>query len=198
MAKQKQMRKKEKKTVAVKPRKERKSSLFSSLITKTVIAFVLLILIIVLQGTMSYSSAKDMLIEEAESTLVTTVKAKSDYIGLGMEQVSDRMIEILTSDDVMYYYINGTIDYAMLDDEQSKVKTRIQENLRNLKQISDFVYQLYFFNSKTIGHSTTPLDMTKEYYKNFIASEEGNYMNTTADKYGYFGKHPYLDEQITK
>ena len=198
MAKEKQMRKKEKKTVAVKPRKERKSSLFSSLITKTVIAFVLLILIIVLQGTMSYSSAKDMLIEEAESTLVTTVKAKSDYIGLGMEQVSDRMIEILTSDDVMYYYINGTIDYAMLDDEQSKVKTRIQENLRNLKQISDFVYQLYFFNSKTIGHSTTPLDMTKEYYKNFIASEEGNYMNTTADKYGYFGKHPYLDEQITE
>ncbi len=198
MAKEKQMRKREKKTVAVKPRKERKSSLFSSLITKTVIAFVLLILIIVLQGTMSYSSAKDMLIEEAESTLVTTVKAKSDYIGLGMEQVSDRMIEILTSDDVMYYYINGTIDYAMLDDEQSKVKTRIQENLRNLKQISDFVYQLYFFNSKTIGHSTTPLDMTKEYYKNFIASEEGNYMNTTADKYGYFGKHPYLDEQITE
>ena len=198
MAKEKQMRKREKKTVAVKPRKEGKSSLFSSLITKTVIAFVLLILIVVLQGMMSYSSAKDMLIEEAESTLVTTVKAKSDYIELGMEQVSDRMIEILTSDDVMYYYINGTIDYAMLDDEQSKVKTRIQENLRNLKQISDFVYQLYFFNSKTVGHSTTPLDMTKEYYKNFIASEEGNYINTTADKYGYFGKHPYLDEQITK
>ena len=196
MAKEKQMRKREKKTVAVKPRKERKSSLFSSLITKTVIAFVLLILIIVLQGTMSYSSAKDMLIEEAESTLVTTVKAKSDYIGLGMEQVSDRMIEILTSDDVMYFYINGTIDYAMLDDEQSKVKTRIQENIRNLKQISDFVYQLYFFNSKTVGHSTTPMDMTKEYYKNFIASEEGNYINTTADKYGYFGKHPYLEEQV--
>ena len=196
MAKEKQMRKGEKKTVAVKPRKERKSSLFSSLITKTVIAFVLLILIIVLQGTMSYSSAKDMLIEEAESTLVTTVKAKSDYIGLGMEQVSDRMIEILTGDDVMYFYINGTIDYAMLDEEQSKVKTRIQEDIRNLKQISDFVYQLYFFNSKTVGHSTTPMDMTKEYYKNFIASEEGNYINTTADKYGYFGKHPYLEEQV--
>lgn len=196
MAKEKQMRKREKKTVAVKPRKERKSSLFSSLITKTVIAFVLLILIVVLQGMMSYSSAKDMLIEEAESTLVTTVKAKSDYIGLGMEQVSDRMIEILTGDDVMYFYINGTIDYAMLDEEQSKVKTRIQEDIRNLKQISDFVYQLYFFNSKTVGHSTTPMDMTKEYYKNFIASEEGNYINTTADKYGYFGKHPYLEEQV--
>ena len=196
MAKEKQMRKGEKKTVAVKPRKEGKSSLFSSLITKTVIAFVLLILIVVLQGMMSYSSAKDMLIEEAESTLVTTVKAKSDYIGLGMEQVSDRMIEILTGDDVMYFYINGTIDYAMLDEEQSKVKTRIQEDIRNLKQISDFVYQLYFFNSKTVGHSTTPMDMTKEYYKNFIASEEGNYINTTADKYGYFGKHPYLEEQV--
>jgi len=199
MAKEKQKKKTEnKKEKAVKNQNRKKKSLFNSLITKTVFAFGLLILIVVIQGVMSYSSAKDMLIEEAESALVTTVKAKSDYIELGMEQVSDRMIEILTSDDVMYYYINGTIDYAKLDDEQSKVKTRIQENLRNMKQISDFVYQLYFFNSKTIGHSTTPLDMTKEYYKNFIASEEGNYMNTTADKYGYFGKHPYLDEQITE
>jgi len=175
---------------------KKKGTLLNSLITKTILAFILLILIIVAQGTMSYSSAKNMLIEEAESALVTTVKAKGDFIELGMEQVSDRMIEILTSDDVMYFYINGTIDYAMLDEEQGKVKTRIQENLRNLKQISDFVYQLYFFNSKTVGHATAPMDMTKEYYKNFIASDLGNYINTTADKYGYLGKHDYLEEQV--
>ena len=155
--------KKEKKQKAVKPvtakkaAKTGKSSLFSSLITKTVIAFGLLILMVVVQGVMSYSSAKSMLVEEAESALVTTVEAKGDYIELGMEQVSDRMIEILTGDDVMYYYINGKLDYAMLDEDGTEIKTRIQESLRNLKQISNFVYHLYFFNSKTIGLSTTPI-----------------------------------------
>lgn len=180
----------------VKTKKTAKKSLFNSLITKTVLAFILLILIVVVQGTMSYSSAKDMLIKEAESALVTTVKAKGDYIELGMEQVSDRMIEILTSDDLMYFYITGTIDYAKLDEDQTKSKTIVQENLRSLKQISDFVYQVYFFNSKTIGHSTAPMDMTGDYYKNFIASELGNSINTTADKFGYLGKHAYLEEQV--
>ena len=174
----------------------RKGSVLNSLITKTVFAFGLLILVVIVQGATSYSSAKKMLVDAAESGLLTTVKAKGDYIELGMEQVSDRMIEIMTSDDVMYYYINGTIDYAMLDDDQMKVKTRIQENIRNLKQISDFVYQLYFFNSKTVGHSTAPMDMTKDYYKDFIASDLGTMINESADKYGYLGKHEYLETKV--
>ena len=192
---------KEKKQKAVKTAKTAKAgkgSLFNSLITKTVIAFVLLILIIVVQGTMSYSSAKTMLIEETESALVTTVKAKGDYIELGIEQVSDRMIEILTSDDLMYFYINGKIDYAMLDDDQEKSKTIVQKNLRDLKQISDFVYQVYFFNSKTTGHATAPIDMTGEYYTNFVASDLGTQIIETADKFGYLGKHDYLEEQVLK
>ncbi len=211
MAKVKQKEKKEKKqnvekqpktTKQVKKAKTekpaKKSTLFDSLITKTIIAFILLILIIIIQGAMSYSSAKDMLIEDAESALVTTVKAKGDYIELGIEQVSDRMIEILTSDDLMYFYINGKIDYAMLDDDQEKSKGIVQESLRMLKQISDFVYQLYFFNSKTTGHATAPMDMTGDYYKNFIASDLGSYIDTTAEKFGYLGKHDYIEEKVVE
>ncbi len=194
--------KKEKKQKAVKPArtvkaaKAGKGSLLNSLTAKTVFAFGLLILIIVVQGTMSYSSAKKMLMTEAEDALVTTVKAKGDFIELGMEQVSDRMIEILTGDDVMYFYINGKIDYAMLDDDQAKIKTRIQENLRNLKQISDFVYQVYFFNDKTTGHATAPMDMTGDYYKEFIAGDLGTRINEAAEKFGYLGKHTYIEEKV--
>lgn len=181
---------------AVKTAKPKKATIFNSLITKTVIAFALLILMIVVQGVMSYVSAKDMLIGQAEDALVTTIKAKGDYMELGLEQVSDRMIEILTGDDLMYFYITGTIDYGMLDEDQSKVKTRVQENLRSMKQISDFVYQLYFFSSKTVGLTTTPMQMTGDYYKNFTASGEGSYIANANEKYGYFGKHAYLDETV--
>lgn len=188
--------KKQKKIQTEQKRKTRKSMLFDSLITKTVIAFVLLILIIVVQGMMSYSSARNMLMEEAESALVTTVKAKGDYIELGMQQVSDRMIEIMTSDDLMYFYINGKIDYSMLDDDQAKAKTNVQEDLRKLKQISGFVYQVYFFNSKTTGHATAPMDMTGNYYKEFVSSELGSRIDAAEEKFGYLGKHDYLDEKV--
>ena len=178
--------------------KQGKGSLFNSLITKTVIAFGLMILMIVVQGAMSYMSAKEMLVDEAEEALVTTVKAKGDYIGLGLEQVSDRMIEILTGDDLMYFYINGTIDYAKLDDDQSKAKANVQEDIRNLKQISDFVYHLYFFSSKTVGLSTSPMNMTGDYYKEFLASDLGSKIEGSAEKYGYLGAHPYLEEMVQK
>lgn len=196
MAKAKQKEKKQKTPKVVKNTKTGKGSVFNSLIAKTIFAFALLILIIVVQGTMSYSSAKNMLMAEAEDALVTTIKAKGDYIELGMEQVSDRMIEIMTSDDLMYFYINGKIDYAMLTEDQSKSKTIVQENLRSLKQISDFVYQVYFFNSKTTGHSTAPMDMTGEYYTNFIASDLGTKINEATEKFGYLGKHAYLEEKV--
>ena len=173
-----------------------KSSFLNSLITKTVIAFALLILMIVIQGSMSYMSAKNMLVNEAKEALVTTVGAKGDYMELGINQVSDRMIEILTSDDLMYFYINGKIDYAMLDEDQSKSKNIVLENLRSLKQISDFVYHVYFYNSKTAGHATAPINMSNTYYDEFIASELGNRINTTADKFGYLGKHDYLEEKV--
>ncbi len=190
----------EKKQKAVKPVKAtvKKKSLFNSLITKTVLAFILLVLIIVVQGMMSYSSAKDMLMAEAEDALVTTVKAKGDYIELGMEQVSDRMIEIMTSDDMMYFYINGIIDYSMLDEDQSKSKSIVQENLRNMKQISDFVYQVYFFNSKTTGLSTAPMDMISDYYTDFVASDLGTGIMESDDKFGYLGWHNYLDEKVSE
>lgn len=173
-----------------------KSGLFDSLITKTVIAFALLILMIVVQGIMSYSSAKEMLVEEAESALVTTVKAKGDYIELGLEQVSDRMIEIMTDDDAMNFYLASNIDYGNLTEDQKEAKTRIQSKIRNLKQISDFVYHLYFFTDKTIGLSTTPLPIADNYYSEFAASAEGSNILSAQEKFGYLGRHTYLDEAV--
>ena len=106
MAKAKQNAKKEKKQKAVKQVKPRKKTVFSSLITKTVFAFAILILIIVVQGVTSYTTAKNMLMAEAEDSLVSTVKAKGNYLELGLEQVSSRMIEVLTSGDMLSSFLS--------------------------------------------------------------------------------------------
>lgn len=176
--------------------KKEKKSVFNSLITKTILAFVLLILIVVVQGTMSYSSARDMLINEAEGALVTTVKAKGDYIELGMEQVSDRMIEILTGDDLKNFYLTANIDLLNVTEDQKKARESVDEKLSSMKTISDFVYHLYFFSDHISGKSTSPMPMTEDYYEKFAASELGNRLITTTDKFGYLGKHEYLEEQV--
>lgn len=176
--------------------KSAKKTILNSLIAKTIVAFVLLILIIVLQGTMSYSTARKMLMTEAENSLITTIKAKGDYIELGLEQVSDRMIEILTEDDMKAFYLTPNVTLTNATDDQKKAKDRVDEQLSSLKTISDFVYHVYFFCDHLSGKSTTPMVMTQDYYEKFVASALGKEIIETENRFGYLGVHDYLDEQV--
>ena len=197
MAKEKKQKvKKEKKQKVVKPVKQKKSSVFSSLITKTVLAFVLLVLIILVQGTMSYSTAKSMLMTEAEDALVTTIKAKGDYLELGLEQVSSRMIELMTGGDMLASYLDANLDPNNMTDDQKTKKEAVLEIVSDIKSFSDFVSNVYFFSSHLSGTSSTPLVMNGDYYTKFAASEFGKKILDTVDRFGYVGSHDYLEETI--
>ena len=84
MAKVKQ---KEKKQKAVKQVKPRKKTVFSSLITKTVFAFAILILIIVVQGVTSYTTAKNMLMTEAEDSRMSCICLRNSEVRTSMASI---------------------------------------------------------------------------------------------------------------
>jgi len=196
--------KKEKKQRAVKPAaskkiaKAGKGSLFNSLIAKTVLAFVLLILIILVQGTTSFSTAKSMLMAEAESGLLTTIKAKGDYLELGLEQVSSKMIELMTSDDMMGSYLDSSLDVTALTEAQQSAKDNVLEVIGNLKSFSSFVSNVYFFCDHMGGKTSTPLVMNGDYYKNFAASDLGKKILDASERFGYLGSHDYFENEIKK
>jgi len=205
MAKEKQKVKKEKKqrtpktpktAKQTKQMKPRKKTVFSSLITKTILAFVLLILVIVVQGTMSYSTAKNMLMEEAESALVTTIKAKGDYLELGLEQVSSRMIELMTGGDMLASFLDPNLDPTALTDDQSVKKEAVLEVIGDIKSFSNFVSNVYFFSSHLSGKTSTPLVMNGDYYTKFAESDLGKKILDTMDRFGYLGEHDYLEEAM--
>ena len=177
--------------------KPKKKTIFSSLITKTVLAFVVLILIIVVQGVTSYSAAKNMLIEEAESGLVSTIKAKGDYLEIGIEQVSSRMIELLTGDDLMGFYLEPSVDPENLTDEQKTAKENVLEVVGDIKSFSDFVYNVYFFSSHFGGKSSTPLVTYGDYYTKFAESDLGKNILGSTGRFGYLGAHDYLEQAIS-
>jgi len=188
--------KKEKKQKAATQVKPCKKTVFSSLITKTVLAFMVLILIIVVQGAMSYSTAKDMLMEEAENTLVTTIKAKGDYLELGLEQVSSRMIELMTGDDMMASFLDPNWNTEEATDDQKAKKEAVLEVIGDIKSFSSFVSNVYFFSSHMSGKTSTPLPMYGEYYNEFAASDLGKKILETEERFGYLGAHDYLEEAM--
>ena len=180
----------------MKKQKMTKRFSFDSLITKTVLAFSVLIILILTLGTVSYLMAKQMIMQEAENALVKTITAKGDYLELGLQQVDDKMLEILTADDMSVFYLGQNIDISNLTDEQGEAKNTVQAKIRDLKTISDFVYHVYFFSNNAAGLTTTPVKMTGDYYTAFKESDMGKVLDSTNEKFGYLGTHPYLEELV--
>lgn len=167
-----------------------------SLITKMIAAFLVLIVMILLVGSVSYLVAKKTLNEQVKSSLSQTVSAKGSYLELGFQQVDDRMVQILTMDDMLKYYLDPGLDVSNLTNDQLTARGEIESELQSLKTISEFVYHVYLLSDQANGLTTTPGKLTNDYFTNFIESDIGNEIYSAYDKYGYVGSHPYLEDLV--
>lgn len=167
-----------------------------SLITKMIAAFMVLIVMILLVGTVSYLVAKQTLSNQVKSSLSQTVSAKGSYLELGFQQVDDRMVQILTMDEMLEYYLNPGLDVSSLTADQLAARDEIESEIQSLKTISEFVYHVYLLSDIANGLTTTPGKMTNSYFTDFVASEVGNEIYTAYDKYGYVGEHPFLEDLV--
>ena len=169
-----------------------------SLIVKMIGAFVILIIMIFLVGTVSYSVAKNVVSEEVKASMADTVSAKGSYLELGLQQVSNQMVEIISMDECAAYYLNPKLDITALTNEQTSAKSVVSAKILNMKTISDFVYHVYLISDIATGISTTPATMNREFYAEFVSSAEGQQIDSAELKEGYLGTHPSLEQAVTE
>ena len=189
--------KKEPKSTAVKETDNKKIKIsFNSLITKIIAAFLVLIVMILLLGVVSYSVAKNVISTEVKTSLMETVSAKGSYLELGLNNVDDRMVEVLSMDEMSEYYLNAKLDTSALTQDQLDAKAAIESKIQNIKTISEFVYHIYLIADNAIGLTTTPARIADNFYERFAESEEGKIITGSSVKYGYIGSHPFLEEAV--
>lgn len=169
-----------------------------SLIVKMIGAFVILIIMIFLVGTVSYSVAKNVVSEEVKASMADTVSAKGSYLELGLQQVSNQMVEIISMDECAAYYLNPKLDITALTNEQTSAKSVVSAKILNMKTISDFVYHVYLISDIATGISTTPATLNREFYAEFVSSAEGQQIDSAELKEGYLGTHPSLEQAVTE
>jgi len=167
-----------------------------SLITKMIGAFMVLIVIIIAVGMVSYMVAKKTLSDQMNSSLSQTVSAKGTYMELAFQQIDDQMVKLLTMEPMLKYYLDPKLDTDNLTDDQLAARGEIESEMQNLKAISEFVYHIYLLSDMANGLTTTCGKLTNEYFTEFIESEVGNEMYSAFEKYGYVGEHPYLEELV--
>lgn len=168
----------------------------NSLMVKMIGAFVILIIMIFLVGTVSYSVAKNVVSEEVKASLAETVSAKGSYLELGLQQVDNQMMEIIAMDECAAYYLNPNLNIASLTNEQTKAKGEIESRIWSMQSISNFVYQVYLISDIASGLTTSPANMTLGIYDDFIVSEEGQQIDASEQKWGYLGAHPFLEQVV--
>ena len=164
----------------------------NSLMVKMIGAFVILIIMIFLVGTVSYSVAKSVVSQEVKASMTETVSAKGSYLELGLQQVDNQMLEIISMEECAAYYLNPKLDVSALTKEQTTAKGEVSSKILSLKSISDFVYHVYLISDVATGLTTTPVTLGMGTYEEFIASAEGQQIDASSDKWGYLGRHPFL------
>lgn len=191
-----QKEKKEKKVKAPKPKRVKGKLSLNSLVVKMIGAFVILIIMIFLVGTVSYMVAKDVVSEEVKASLADTVAAKGSYLELGLEQVDNQMMEIISMDECAAFYLNPNLDITSLTKEQTTAKGEIDTKIRSMQSLTDFVYHVYLISDIASGLTTTPASMSVGIYENFLTSAEGQQIAAAEEKQGYMGAHPYLEDLV--
>ena len=168
----------------------------NSLAVKMVGAFVILIIMIFLVGTVSYMVAKDVVSEEVKASLADTVAAKGSYLELGLQQVDNQMLEIISMDECAAFYLNPNLDIKALTKEQTTAKGEVDAKIRSMQSISSFVYHVYLISDVASGLTTTPANLNVGIYEDFVASAEGQQIDASEQKWGYIGAHPYLEQVV--
>lgn len=168
----------------------------NSLMFRMIGAFVILIVMIFLVGTVSYSVAKNVVSEEVKASMAETVSAKGSYLELGLQQVDNQMMEIISMDGCAAYYLNPKLDVSSLTKEQTSAKDEVGSKIRSMQSISDFVYHIYLISDIATGLTTTPATMNMGLYGEFLASEEGQQIDASEQKWGYLGSHPFLEQVV--
>lgn len=187
---------KEKKVKAAKPKQTKGKLSLNSLVVKMIGAFVILIIMIFLVGAVSYMVAKDVVSEEVKASLADTVAAKGSYLELGLEQVDNQMMEIISMDECVAFYLNPNLDISSLTKEQTTAKGEIDARIRSMQSLTDFVYHVYLISDIASGLTTSPASMSVGIYEDFMASAEGQQIAAAEEKQGYMGTHPYLEDLV--
>lgn len=168
----------------------------NSLVIKIIISFVILIIMIFLVGMVSYTVAKNVVGEEVKASLADTVSAKGSYLELGLQQVDNQMLEIISMEECTAYYLNPKLDIGALTKEQTEAKGEISDSLWRMQSISGFVYNVYLISDIASGLTTTPANLGLDSYEEFIVSAEGQKIDGAEEKWGCIGSHPYLEQLV--
>lgn len=164
-----------------------------SIRTMLFVAFLVPVVMLVVQGVISYTTASQAIMEKYEESSGNTIRAMSMYGQTLADSMASRALENVNSDDMKLYYgqyADNTQPEWLTYYSNSKAKLLLMYNSTG--------YMSNFYTVSDGGDELNTIGMNlggKEAYKKFMESDIGlEFRENKSHKSGWYGYHTAIDE----
>lgn len=161
---------------------------------KLTLSFLVPVLFIIILGYSAYTTSSNAIINNFTDATITSIDKTSDYLGLIMQNMEDRALQIATDTMTRQYYTGRYSEDVM---EESNVLRTISNTLANIVNSDKYLGNIYVFaNDKKPISTSTAFEFDTDPYTDFIDTDEAILINSKDKINNWTGKHQFIDDTL--
>ena len=170
------------------------TSKMTSIRMKLIGSFLIPVMLIIILGVVSYNKSSKGMISNFENSSLVTLDMMSEYYKLGLLGISNSAVQI-NSNEVLQNYYSGSYNGNIIEEERN-YKTG-KKTIITSAVSEELINDIYIVGS--YGRSIAANSSFKsEIYDEFVNSEEGKAIVDSDRDEIWIGRHPAIDESISK
>ena len=165
----------------------KQSNRLNSIAVKLISGFMVVIILIIVLGVVSYNSSSSAMLKSYEQSMTGTVNTTATYLELGMSQVSAEAQKIIEDNDFYNYYRGA---YKNDKPHEYMLWSSLYNTIQTAASASEFIMAINVFGSYGDGMSSAG-SLEQGFYDTFSQS-----FNKNAEEGTWISEHAELDKQI--
>lgn len=157
---------------------------------KLIVAFLLPVILIIVLGILSYTTASKAIIASFESSSQSAIEKTAEYYGLMFANVKSMATDISNNTNVQQYYSKS---FATDKLEESNIYNSIKSDVSSKTLSNKSISNIYIFANYGKGIYTGSSKLDDSAYETFSGTDEAKSYDSS--KSAWVSSHPFLDSQ---
>lgn len=157
---------------------------------KLIFAFLLPVVLIIVLGVLSYTTASKAIISSFETSSQSTIQKTSEYYGLMFSNIKAIATDLSNDHSLQEYYSKS---YATDKAEEASVYNSLKAKISSTSLSNKAISNIYIMASYGKGMYTGSSSLTDSEYEAFAATDEAKAYDKS--KAAWVSKHQYLDSK---
>lgn len=157
---------------------------------KLIVAFLLPVILIIVLGILSYTTASKAIIASFESSSQSAIEKTAEYYGLMFANVKSMAMDISNNTNVQQYYSKS---FATDKLEESNIYNSIKSDVSSKTLSNKSISNIYIFANYGKGIYTGSSKLDDSAYETFSGTDEAKSYDSS--KSAWVSSHPFLDSQ---